>query len=171
MFNILFIINYYICYFKTILGTLLPFNEIILINEKTLGIIPNSILNVIIFNLLSKKYLNYYFKDYKIICKYKEKYYYFETIDYAKQHDNLNCSLIQKIYLTSLNKDKNINITNEIKKFNNDFKIIDFFLINNLPIKDINKICIEYIPIFNLKKREISSENFLYKNINFLIKN
>jgi len=169
MFNILFIINYYICYLKTILSTLIPFNEIILINEKTLSVKYSNILNLIILNLLTKKYLNYYFKDYKIICKYKEKYYYYETIEYTKQEEYLNCNSIQKIYLTSINK--NINITNEIKNYNNDFKIIDFFLINNLPIKDINKVYIEYIPIFNIENREILIDEFLNKNINYLIKN
>ena len=163
-------LNYLLCFFNTIWNHIFPFNEIIILNYKTSYISKKSFLFCIFFNIVRNinfSIIEYFYKDYKIICRYDQKYRYLSNLDNKEQ---LNCNLIQKINLI-FKDNTEFNITNKLKNYQKDFLILDFLLINKIRLEKLEKICVDFIPIFNLESKELSINLIMDQNISYLLKN
>lgn len=181
--NIFLITDYIISYFKTKLINIFPYSNLILINKSTLKIYRLNILFLLFYyfiyfistalgvtiSLFLKKNFNYFLSNYIVSYSYNNKYYLSEKFIIKKNKElDVKCTDIQKVILCYNNK--KCDITNIIKKYDNNYLIIYFFLINNINPKEIKNIKLEYIPIFNINSKELPLNNFMNKKIGYILK-
>ena len=173
--NFSYSVFYYLNYFS------LPYDKITLINKTDKSFIKLNIVFVIFYNFLTfisrinviKNYLNNYFKNYQLVYRFNNKYHLSNNFIIKKNIDcatNLSCSNVKNI-LFEFNDNNKICMLNKIKEYNPDFSIINFLKLNEIKQNNINKIIIQYIPIFNLKDKELIFEEIKLENINYLLKN
>ena len=173
------ILNYLDSYLRTLLQKIFPYKELMLINKSNLTVFKLNLFFILLYYLIlfvSKIYffkekVNQYLSNYNIVYLYNEKYNLsINFIINENKKKELHCTNIKKISL-QYNNESILDITKTIKSYSYDFNIIYFFLINNINPKNIKCLVLEYIPIFNIKKKEIPLKNFMDKKIKYILKN
>lgn len=174
MINISYNLFYYLNYFS------IPYDTIILLNNKKNNSIKLNIFQILVYNILIylsyfdiiKNYLNNYFSDFNIVYRFNNKYYLSDNFLIKKKENKseLSFSNVKGIIFEFVNSNQK-NFYNEIKQYDSDFSIENFLKLNEINPETVNKIVIEYIPIFNLKNKELLFDEIRSENINYLLKN
>jgi hypothetical protein len=174
MINLTYTILYYLNYFS------IPYDKIILLNNKKNNFVKLNMFQILIYNFLTyisyfdiiKNYLNNYFIDYNVVYRFNNKYNLSNTFLIKKKEDKseLSFSNVKNIIFEFADSNQ-INFFNKIKEYDSDFSIENFLKLNEINPDTVNKIVIEYIPIFNLKTKELLFDEIKAENINYLLKN
>ena len=121
----------------------------------------------VFYNLPCK--INKYLINHKNIYKYQDKFYISDDflIDFKKLNKNkksdVNIRIIDSVKL-KLNNNSQLEITNKIKQYDDNFPIIIFCKLNNINILDIKEIVINFFILGKIETKSLLAKDVFKKN-------